>query len=89
MREITPEPEAMIPAVRSAAKALLVSSEAAMAGQFRADVTMGDPRREPDRRCGRYHGGAAQPLDAAICPSRCRPPARQVRAREQASPIWR
>src|SRR5918996_6194909 len=45
MREITPEPKAMIPAVRSAAKVLLVSSEAAMARQFRADEPQIDRRR--------------------------------------------
>jgi hypothetical protein len=37
IREITPEPEAMIPAVRIAANALLTSSEAAIAGWIRTD----------------------------------------------------
>jgi hypothetical protein len=67
---------------------LLVSSEAAMAGQFRAEVADGDRRPQPDRRRGRYHSGAAHPLDAAICPSGRQPSlAHNFCAREQASPI--
>ena len=37
MREITPLPEATMPAVRIAAKTLLTSSEDAIAGWFRPD----------------------------------------------------